>query len=380
MMPETRQSFLGRNWGTLTLSGRQFSIRRLVFWAGVVFWIGNMILRTGTAGLAELWVSLLFVAEVLIVTSATRTITLDRVASLYCMGGTMMGGMWLISSAFAVFVPSAGFVPVDSVSRQFLVPIMEESLKLAPVLFIVWRLRKSLLWTMGASDLLLMGAASGAGFGLVEVAYVRVQVGALHELAWIPTARLNGITLTAGHGMWTGLAAATLGLALLWRPRRPILYLLGAAGVLWTSFDHSHHNYGVDRSGISVDLFNFVTGHGWLSLYFFLIALVVVLAADLNVIHRVLPRKPELKTPFAAFLSSSQNAMLAWKFLLTKRALAFVSLHFEKEPPAVQSSQLDPIVYGLVQTLVGLRGKITPIVRGPSETSPNRPAPLQSQG
>lgn len=45
-----------------------------------------------------------------------------------------------------------------------------------------------------------------------------------------------------------------------------------------------HHNYGVDRRGISVDLFNVVTGHGRLSLYFFVIALILVLAVDLDVI------------------------------------------------------------------------------------------------
>jgi hypothetical protein len=76
-----------------------------------------------------------------------------------------------------------------------------------------------------------------------------------------------------------------LGLALLWGPRRPIAYLLGGGGILWSIFDHIHHNYGVDRTGFSVDLFNFVTGHGWLSLYFFLLGAIAVVGSDLYAVR-----------------------------------------------------------------------------------------------
>jgi RsiW-degrading membrane proteinase PrsW (M82 family) len=130
-------------------------------------------------------------------------------------------------SHITAFVPSP-----DAVSRQFVVPILEESLKLAPVVFILWRHRASRLWTMGASDIMLMGAASGAGFGLVEEAYFHHHLGPTLALDWFPLTRINGATLTVGHGSWTALAAATLGLALLWHPRRPILQLLAAGGIL----------------------------------------------------------------------------------------------------------------------------------------------------
>ena len=353
------------SWGTATLGGHRVNVRTLVFWGGIAFWIGNLILHTGTNGIGALWTSLLFVAEVAIIASATRTITLQRVVVLYCLGGAMMGVGWLISVTWHTLMPDP-----DAVSTQFFIPMVEELVKLAPVVFIAWRQRKTRLWTMGASDFLLMGAASGAGFGLVEEAHIRILLGTPLPLAWFPISRINGVTLTVGHGMWTALAAATVGLALLWRPRRPIVYLLGASGVLWTWFDHSHHNYGVRRTGTSVDLFNFVTAHGWLSLYFLLIALVVALASDLNVIYRALPRIPELKTPFAGFFASIQNAMSAWKFLLTKRAIAFVAFHYKKEPPSVQSGQLEPILYSLLETLFELRQTRTPSVPGPSETAP----------
>src|SRR5580658_10617156 len=203
MMPYTEQA-TRRNSGTVTASGRRLSIRRLVFWAGVAFWLGNMILHTGWYGIAELWASLSFITELVLITSATRTITLDRVAVFYCWGGAVMGVMWLISAVFTSFVPSP-----DAVSRQFFVPFMEESLKLAPVVYLLWRERRSRAWSMGASDLMLLGAASGSGFGLVEEAYFHHKYGPTPAVALLPLTRINGVTLTFGHGTWTAFAGAT---------------------------------------------------------------------------------------------------------------------------------------------------------------------------
>jgi len=354
----------------MVTGGHRISVRTLIFLAGVTFWLGNMVVYTGSYGIAELEASLAFIFELIVVTTATRTITLNQVAAFYCWGGTVMGVMWLISAVFTSFIPEP-----DAVSRQFFVPFMEESLKLAPVGYMLWRGRRSRSWTMAASDIMLLGAASGGGFGLVEEAFYHFHNGATLALDWFPLTRINGVTLTVGHSTWTGLAGATLGLALLWRPRKPLIYLLAGSGIFWSFLDHSHHNYGVDRSGISVDLFNFVTGHGWLSLYFFVIALICVLASDLNVLHRVLPPLPELKIPPAGLLSSSAGAMSIWKFILTRRALAFVSFHYKNEPPAVRSGQLDPILYSLLATLMEFRNKETPSVQGPLAAPPNEPYP-----
>ncbi len=333
--------------GRAVTGAHRISVGGIIFLAGVTFWLGNMILHTGWYGIAELRASLSFIAELVLITSITRTITLDRVAVFYCWGGSVMGVMWLISAVFTGFVPEP-----DAVSRQFFVPLMEESLKIAPVAFLLWRGRRSRSWTMGASDIMLMGAASGGGFGLVEEAFYHFHNGATRALDWFPLTRINGATLTVGHATWTGLAGATLGLAMLWRPRKPLNYLIAGSGIFWSIIDHSHHNYGVDRSGISVDLFNFVTGHGWLSLYFFLLALTCVLAADLSVVQRVLPPLPAFKTPLASLSSSAKGFMSIWNFLLAKRALAFAAFHYKKEPPQVRRGQLDPILFILLKKLM----------------------------
>ena len=369
-MPEAIETAPAGVTHSMSVGGIRIPIRVWLFWGGVTFWLGNMVLHTGSFGIAELWASLSFVTELVVITSATRTITLDRVAVFYCWGGTVMGVMWLISVVFTSFIPEP-----DAVSRQFFVPFMEESLKLAPVAFMLWRGRRSRSWTMGAGDVMLLAAATGGGFGLVEEAFYHYHLGPTRALDWFPLSRINGATLTVGHASFTGLAGATLGLALLWRPRKPINYLLAGSGLFWSMVDHSHHNYGVDRSGVSVDLFNFVTGHGWLSLYFFVIALILVLATDLNVILRSLPPLSELKIPLASLLSSRKAALSVWNFILTKRSLAFASFHYKNEPPSVRSGQLDPILYALLQRLVELRNNSKPSVQGPLAAPPSDPYP-----
>jgi RsiW-degrading membrane proteinase PrsW (M82 family) len=370
IMPGAIESGITGGTHNMAAGGLRIPIRVWLFLAGVTFWIGYMILYTGVYGIAELSASLSFVTELVIITSATRTITIDRVAAFYCWGGTVMTVSWLISSVFTSFVPSP-----DAFSRQFFVPFLEESLKFSPVAYLLWRGRRSRFWGMGASDIMLLGAASGAGFGLVEEAYFHLALGPTRAVDWFPLSRINGPTLTVGHSTWTGLAGATLGLALLWRPRKPLNYLLAGSGLLWSIIDHSHHNYGVDRSGISVDLFNFVTGHGWLSLYFFVIAVILVLATDLNVILRTLPALPQLRIPLAGTWSSPKGALSVWNFILTKRSLAFASFHYKNEPSSVRSDQLDPILYGLLERLAELRNNSKPSVQGPLVAPPNDPYP-----
>jgi len=349
--------------GSMALGSRRIPIRALIFWAGVTFWIGNTILHTGGAGITALWSSFLFLAEIIVITIATRTSRLEQVRTLYCLGGAMMSVMWLVAYGFTMLEPDG-----NAFSRKVFVPFMEESLKLAPVIFVLWRQRQTRLWSIGASDICLMAAASGAGFSLVEDAFVQHSSGVWRAVDWLPTTDLTSASLTVGHPTWTSLAGATLGLAFLWRPRKPFAYLLGASGFLWSVFDHFSNNLAAASSprhpGALVNFVNFVRGYGWVSFYFFWIALVVVVVADLYVILRVLPPCPELKTPTAGLLSFSKGAtpvwkslILTWEFLLTKRALAFMSFHYRQEPPSVRSGLLDPILYSLAQTLFRLSAR-----------------------
>jgi RsiW-degrading membrane proteinase PrsW (M82 family) len=289
----------------------------LIFWAGVIFWIGNTVVRTGSAGFTALWSSLLFLAEMVVITSATRTIRLNQLAALYCWGGAMMSVVWLIDYGFTILQPDH-----HSVSRNVFTPFLEESLKFAPVLFFLWRQRRARLWSMGASDILLLAAASGAGFGLVEDAFIQHHFGLWRPVSWLPTTAILGTGLTVGHQTWTALAGIALGLALLWRPRKPFVYLLGASGFLWSMLDHFRNNFSVDRSGFIVTFLNFVGAHGWNTLYLFTLGVILVVASDLYVVRGTLSRSPELKIP--PLSGGLQGINRAWRFLLRRRELAYL--------------------------------------------------------
>jgi len=309
---------------TIAAGNRRISLGALLFCAGLTFWIGNMLLHTGGAGFAALSTSMLFLIALLLVTCVTRTTRIGRLAGFYCLGGTMMSVMYLVALAIGTVEPN-----IDAPVRQFLVPFMEETLKLAPVAFILWRQRNAQLWTLGASDVLLMAAASGAGFGLVEDAYIRMHNGGWQSpVEWLPLAHVYGDHLSVGHGTWTSIAGATLGLALLWRRGGRARYVLAAGGWFWAFLDHSANNYSVARSGPSVDLLQAINGHGYFSVAFFFAAVVVVVAADLYVVHGTLPLNLQSASRFRLGL----KAIGAWWIAtLERRKLAYLMFHARAE-------------------------------------------------
>ena len=135
-------------------------------------------------------------------------------------------------------------------ARAFVVPPIEELLKIAPVLFVLWRGRKSLTRTFGVTDVMLLAAASGAGFGMVEDAYIRHNSGWPAQLDWLPLTEITGGRVIAGHAIWTTLAGVTLGFALLLKNRSKLAAVgLGASGLVWSVFDHIANNFGVGQRG-----------------------------------------------------------------------------------------------------------------------------------
>jgi RsiW-degrading membrane proteinase PrsW (M82 family) len=305
---------------TITVGKYRISLGALLFCAGVAFWIGNMLLRTGGAGFASLLSSLYFLVLLVLVLSGTRTITIARLAGFYCLGGAMMSVMWLVAYEFTA-VGAERFV-----SRTVFVPLMEETLKLAPVALFLWRQRNARLWTLGAGDVLLMAAASGSGFALVEDAYIRLHGSSWETpIGWLPVAAMSGDHLAAGHGIWTGLAGATLGLALLWRNGGKARYVLAASGWVWSVLDHISNNYA---AGLSIrhddplhDFLLTIGGHGFFALEFFFAAVVIAIVADLYVIYATLPLGFELAAPSRLRL----NAVQAWwAATLERRKLAYL--------------------------------------------------------
>ena len=333
-MPQTTAAGRTSSSATIRIAGRQIPFRVCLFWVGVTFWIGITLFETGSAGLVALWASFGFLVEMIVITSATRTIRLNQAAKFYCLGGVMMSVVWVADYGFTMIVPDG-----NAVSRKLFTPFLEESLKLAPVAFYLWRQRPARLWTMGASDILLLAAATGAGFGLVEDASIQHDFGMWHPVFWLPTTAVSGVSLTVGHQIWTSIAGAILGLALLWRPRKPFAYLLGASGLVWSMLDHFRNNFGVGRSGFIVDFLNFVGGHGWVSLYFFLFGVIAVVGTDLYAVRGMLSSHPQLKLQGLEPPENHRegNRLKAlWAFLVERRALAYVLFRCQRSTGLAQ--------------------------------------------
>lgn len=298
------------DWGRVRLSRRTYPARLVVAVAGAAVWLGLMLTETGRGGITAIWTNLLFLVPLLALCRGTCTVSTRQLVALCLIGGFMMGVALIVINAVA---------PVTS-ARAFVVPVIEESSKIAPVLFLLWRWRTSRIWALAATDVLLMAAASGAGFGVVEDAYIRSRFGWPDQLGWLPVTEITGGRIIAGHAIWTALAGLTIGLGLLLRKRGPVAIAVAASGFLLSLFDHIANNYGTTaRGGLIMDT---VAQHGYLVIVVFVLAVPLALAADLLISRTALPDLPELEPS-----GGLRDARARRTFAVHKRALAHAVFH-----------------------------------------------------
>ncbi|HUG74443.1 MAG TPA: PrsW family glutamic-type intramembrane protease [Acidimicrobiia bacterium] len=313
----------GPGWGTLVVGERRLPFRLVAIVLGTAIWLGAMLLKTGGHGVDALWTNLVFLAGLLLLASLTQSLTLRRVSTMFFAGGLMMGLMLVVSAAFGWVEPDP-----NAVSRALVLPPLEEVLKLAPVLFFVWRRRHGRLWALGATDLLLLAAASGAGFALVEDAYIRARFGWPDQLAWLPVTEILRDRLIAGHAVWTALAGATLGLGLLLRSRGRWALAVAVSGFALATLDHVANNLDANTSGFVVGALNLLLANGFLVAYLFVVAVAAVVAADLYVLRRTPPRFPSCPPPPRA--PGLSGMLKAWEFRLNKRALTYATFQYRR--------------------------------------------------
>lgn len=317
-----------REVNILPSSATRFSARQIILIAGVALWLGSMLVKTGGSGVIALATAVLFMGELIILGSATRTVVLRQLFWLFLMSGAMMGVGYF-----------GGLVAPDYPANAFVIPPMEETLKLIPVLWILWRGRKARTWSMGVTDLILMGAASGAGFALVEDAYIRHAAAWGGHLSWLPMTEISGGRLIVSHAIWTALAGMMIGWALLLRNRWMLAIVVGMSGYAWSILDHAANNYAVHVSGLSANLLNAITGYGWISLYLFVIGVIAAIAMDLYIIHKAAPRLPELEL---SALGSPRGRMKAfWTTMLAQRMLAFLIFQYRRGSGATRAEIAD---------------------------------------
>lgn len=250
------------------------------------------------AVLREAW----FVVLLTGATVLTRTITWRGAVFGLSLG---IGVAAPLMVAVGWLLARGGFDVSDSVVGSWLVvPILEEVVKLAPVILMAFLHRRRSRITFNPSDWLLAGCAVGAGFAMVENAeLVQHSPGVLRDMAqqYGPSWLVPGAWGAAGfvgHAVATGLAAAGIGgWALLSRmsaTRRapawaPWLTLVAPAA--WVTLEHMLANYYVNTGSDAALLL----GNGRLTPWLFLAAAAGVLAIDGAHQRRVLQHSRTLR-------------------------------------------------------------------------------------
>ncbi len=313
------------SWGTVPFGTSRLQVRHIVLWLGVALWLVPTLVVTGIQGIAWFAFNLAFVLILTIIATPFRSITIQKIGTFFFAGGLAMG---LTVLTCIPLMKILGTSPL----RPFLTVPIEEIFKLLPLLFLLWRGRKFSSFTIGATDILLMGAITGAGFAFVEDAYAHAaNHSTLNNLSvWLPSSELINGRIVSGHAIWTGLAAATIGLGWLFRHLGKIFVLVACClGLVISTTDHLALNYNQTQGALpwGAAFFNLVSASGWLPLVLFLLCLVAALAADFFVQLRSLPAAKEFKLPARKGRKDSLESL--WDSVLDLRRLAYAHFRYK---------------------------------------------------
>jgi RsiW-degrading membrane proteinase PrsW (M82 family) len=316
-------------------------------------------LRNASLLLLELW----------LLSSATRTLTSRELLRFFLIGGGVMGMSVIFAKLFAFYVP-------NEIIGSIVVPIEEETLKILPVVFLLWRRREARLWALGATDVLLMATMVGAGFGLVEDANIFHRTGlaigrVTHQhYAWLPTVVVGGgrhLHTIAGHAIWAGLAGGIMGIVLL-RGGRLLLWPLAFSGYFWSALDHIGNNLMNHYRGPETQLLLNVTVNGTATVYLFVLTFCAAVAIDYYAV-REFCCLPEARLPHTGTRLDAIRQL--WAFLVDRRAVAYL-IYRSKFAQGVKRARLLCWAAILDDRLIKRRLK-----EGSSLESPTRLYPLE---
>lgn len=314
------------DWGgSVKIGGKSFSIRQAMGLGGVLLWLSIMLVRTGGAGLHSMATTAQFFATILLLSAGTLSIGWRPLVSMFLAGGFMMGVVAMVGRLF-------GFAS-GGAATNLTVALMEEAAFLLPPLCLLWRWRKWRLWSLGATDIFLLFAACGAGFGMIETAYILSTRG-LDQFAWLPVTamdgdRIRGYHIFNGHEIWAGVAGQAAGLAWLLRYKAPLALLVAASGIVVGVADH----FMLDNKSGDI---------GVLLLLLFVAGAVAVVLFDAHIIYREMPKHFWEMTRRPLFCKEGMRSVLR------VRALAFAD-HQLMRAPASEREQVALVSLSLLQ-------------------------------
>lgn len=288
------------DWGGLTVGQTRLPLRLVVAIGGILVWLLIMLAQTGEHALTAIATNLAYLLPLVVLGTLTRTVSLRLLGTLFLIGAFLMGVM-LVAGIF--------LAPLGDQASGLVGPLLEEALKIGPVVFLLWRWRAHRTWSIGATDVVLMAAMCGAGFGLVEDAHIRAKAGWPDQIPWLPVTEIIGGRVIPGHAIWTTIAGVGIGLGLMMWHVRPAAAGLALGGAALAAMDHVSNNIGT------------LEVLGTVSIVALILGVIGAVGLDLYALGRPRPSIPEFATP----ASGDEVARLAtrWSFATGRRAVAY---------------------------------------------------------
>lgn len=297
-------------------SSGQASMRLTLVIFGLCLWIGLAFVQTGSSTIAALAFNLAVLITLFLASSLTRTVSAVQLASLFFAGGVAMGVAGLLGKTI-------GLQP-NQWANELITAFVEDVVRLAPLAVTLFISRRFSIWTWCATDLILLGAASGAGFAFIEDAFAHRNMNWVGQVPWCPTMMMLDGRLIAGHLFWSALAGAGLGLGLLLRSRGKLALYIPIILIAVTMIDHFALHMWTARRDLLSSTFNFVVGYGYAVPLLFVVAFVAAQSAELAILKQAWRRFVELRVHKVKI-----GIMALWQFVLDARRFSYALFQAE---------------------------------------------------
>lgn len=248
--------------------------------------------------------------------SRSRTVTFAGLLRMLVLGAACVVPVALAERGLAA---ALGMTPTDPYAYAYVAVPVEELGKLLPLL-LVWLVAWGRWRRLAAVDYLLLAAAAGAGFWLVEqsahiIGFQDHPGYASAPAGWLDlglfTLLPGGVELVdagirfSGHAVTTALVGAAFGLAAVGaRQYGRWLWLLPPAALGWAALEHMSYNAvlaGLETTAVTSTIFT-VLGSGYATRWVLLLLLLTAVVLDYRMARQadaVTPRLPG-RTPLAA--------------------------------------------------------------------------------
>ncbi len=308
---------------------KPWSLRLFLIYVGVGFYIFVAWMKIGPSILSAIAFNLAVLAILAIIGTFTRTLVLRRMLSLFLWGAFMTGVAVIVSR---VAVRTFAFSGPGGI--EIIMAMIEEVIKLIPLIILLIAGRKFSTFTMGMTDFILAGAALGAGFSCLEYAAAHQHSAAYGQLAWLPTAEITNGRMISGHLIWSSLAAAGVGFGFFFKTRWNVAAIGAAIGLSVAMLDHAAYNYSVVYTDWITGILNAFALNGYLAFGLWVVSIVIALVVDIRILLKAVPQFSEFKVPKG--LEGLDGLMAMWDFVIDRRRLAYSLHHYENAPEAMK--------------------------------------------